>query len=113
MHEFSVALALIEQAEEIARTQEATRIVTISLLSGPLNGIVKESLEFCFPSAAKGTLAEGASLKIEETVLTLFCLQCKKESTPERILLLCSDCGSPDVKILKGREFCIQEMEVE
>jgi hydrogenase nickel incorporation protein HypA/HybF len=65
MHELSMAAALVDQAEGIARREGATRVARIELAVGDLSGVDREALEFAFPLAAERTLAEGATLAVE------------------------------------------------
>jgi len=67
MHELSIALNIVEIAnEELTRHGgECIRAVHIQL--GPLAGVAKEALLFSFGLACEGTAAEGCRLVIEDT----------------------------------------------
>lgn len=112
MHELSLATDLIEQASTIAIANGANRIDSIRLKMGPLSGVVKESLLFCFSEASKGTVAQGAALLIEETKLLVKCHRCQKESEVTPHCLICTICHLPDVTIVSGKEFRMIDMEV-
>lgn len=65
MHEMAIALALIEQAEKVAREQKARAIPAITVVVGRLSGTDPDALRAVFELAAEETLAAGARLDIE------------------------------------------------
>lgn len=104
MHEMTVATALVDQVCEHAEQVGAVRVSEINIRMGVLSGIAR-SLYFCFPSAARGTLCEGAVLRIDEVPLTVMCTHCDAVKTPAALYnFRCPDCGRPTPKVLTGRE---------
>ncbi len=67
MHELSIALSMIEMAEEEVVRLGGGRITALRLKLGQLSGVVKEALNFSWEIACQGTLLEGSQLVIEET----------------------------------------------
>ena len=65
MHELSVALSLVDVACEKAAALGDVRVDAVFVRLGPLSGVVRESLLFCFDEAARGSAIEGARLEIE------------------------------------------------
>lgn len=65
MHEMAIALALIEQAEKVAREQNARAIPGITVVVGRLSGTDPDALRAVFELAAEETLAAGAALTVE------------------------------------------------
>ena len=113
MHELSIAQSVIEQVEVVARREKAVRVLTVTLTIGALSGVERESLEFVFPMAAEGTLAEKAALAVEEVPARLTCRACRAESDARMPLLACGKCGSGDVEISGGRDLFIKSVELE
>ena len=113
MHELSIAQSIIEQVEDVARKEKAVRAVFVSLVVGALSGVERESLEFVFPMAAEGTIAEGATLVIEDMPARLKCHACRAESDARMPLLTCGKCGSSDVDITGGRDLVVKSVELE
>jgi len=113
MHELSMATALVEQVEEIARREGAARIIRIEVSIGALSGVDPGAFAFAFPIAAEGSLAEGAVLDMEEVPLVVECRACGASTKPEYPIVLCAACASGDVAIVSGEEFRIIAMEVE
>lgn len=67
MHEMSLLRGLMKQIEGIARQQSARRVTVVRLKLGPLAHIEPGHLREHFVDAARGTLAEAATLDIETT----------------------------------------------
>jgi hydrogenase nickel incorporation protein HypA/HybF len=98
MHEMSIASALVDQVCDQAASHGAARVAEINLRMGVLNGIAR-SLHFCFPSASRDTLCEGARLNIDEVPLTVLCTYCDAVKTPAALYnFRCPDCGRPTPK---------------
>lgn len=104
MHEMSIASALVEQACFEVQSAGGARLAEINVRMGALSAISR-ALYFCFPSAARGTACEGATLNIEEVPLTVLCSRCDAVKTPAGLYnFRCPDCGWPTPKVLTGRE---------
>jgi len=78
MHEASIALSILEKANEIAEEYRSTRINSITIALGGLSGIDSESLLFSFDAIKVGSIAEQAVLKIIEIPIEINCYDCKK-----------------------------------
>ncbi len=112
MHELSIANALIGQVCEHAASAGAKRVAGINVRMGALSGISR-ALYFCFPSASRGTMCEGATLHIEEVPLTVMCAYCDAIKTPAALYSFrCPDCGRPTPKVLTGREMQLVSIEL-
>ncbi|MCK5071958.1 MAG: hydrogenase maturation nickel metallochaperone HypA [Bacteriovoracaceae bacterium] len=113
MHELSIAETIIDNVTNLAKSDGAVRVKNITLVIGPLSGIVRDTMEFCWPVAIKKTFLEGCHLIVEEVPLILHCKSCTQETTPDTIIMTCKACGSSDVEIIKGRELTLKNMEIE
>jgi len=112
MHELSIASALVDQVCEHAARSGVERIASVSIRMGALSGIAR-ALHFCFPSASRGTLCEGAILHIDEVPLTVMCTHCDAVKTPAALYnFRCPDCGRPTPKVLTGREMQLVSIEL-
>jgi hydrogenase nickel incorporation protein HypA/HybF len=67
MHEMSLCESIVKIVERQARKENAGRIVTVRVALGALSCASEESLSFCFPIVAKGTLAEDATIEFIRT----------------------------------------------
>lgn len=65
MHEMAIAESIVELVEEHAKRDVFQRVHQIHLVVGALSHVDPRALEFGFEIIAKGTVAEGATLKID------------------------------------------------
>ena len=86
-------------------------MLSIRLRVGQLSGIVPGCLREFFPIAAAGTAAEGARLDIEPLPARIRCPDCGYEGPPEGSA--CPRCGGAAFRLIAGREFYVEAMEVE
>jgi len=63
MHEMSLCEGILRIIAKQAEREKFTRVVKVSVAVGERAGASTESLLFCFPLAARGTVAEGAELE--------------------------------------------------
>jgi len=113
MHEASIALSILEKANEIAEEHKSRRINSITIALGGLSGIDSESLLFSFDAIKVGSIAEQAVLKIIEIPIEINCYDCKKSVILEDRFLICPECGSINIEVISGREMLIKEIEVD
>ena len=64
MHEASIALSLIEVAQDVLRENGGSRVSALTVRLGQWSAVVPEALHAAFPAAAQGTPLEGARLSI-------------------------------------------------
>jgi hydrogenase nickel incorporation protein HypA/HybF len=67
MHEMSLCESIVKIVEKQARKENVCRVVKVRVALGELSCASEESLSFCFPIVAKGTLAENANLEFIHT----------------------------------------------
>ncbi len=114
MHEASIALSILDIAEEHCREAGYNEIQSIQLRIGSASGILPDALQMAFEIVREGTLAEKAKLLVEEVPLGGDCRGCEKDfTTTEQFILACPRCGSKDFTLDRGREMEITEIEVE
>jgi hydrogenase nickel incorporation protein HypA/HybF len=114
MHELSIALSLIELAEEESERHGGAKVNAVHLRLGPLSGVVKRALESAFGLAAEGTVLEGAHLIVEEVPIVAYCTNCLAERTlPSMRSFICPECESSLSEIRHGRELEVFALEIE
>lgn len=114
MHELSIALSLVEAASEKAESLGCARVEALHVRVGPLSGVVKDALLFCFDVAAQGSAVEGARLEIEEVPLVALCPQCAVErQLAGPWSLRCPVCATPVPALVSGKELELVALEVE
>ena len=67
MHELGIAGSVLDAVRERASTERA-RIVKVGVRIGPLAGVDRNSLSFCFDAMVKGSEFEPLALEVEDGV---------------------------------------------
>ncbi|WGK69574.1 hydrogenase maturation nickel metallochaperone HypA [Candidatus Haliotispira prima] len=112
MHEMSICANIIDILKEQAETQSFRKVVKLSLGVGQLSDVESDALQFGFEIVARGSIAEGAELHIEQIDGRGWCSQCSGEvPLPERFYP-CPDCGTVGLTPCAGTELKIQNIEV-
>ena len=112
MHELSLLENIREILEEHAVSQNFTQVTQVTLEIGKLSCVEPEALRFGFDVVMKGSLAENGTLIITEREGLGLCQQCGQQFVMETLYEPCASCGSPDIKILQGREMKIRDLVV-
>lgn len=111
MHEFSIAVNIIEIAESAAIQHQATGVSEIEVELGAACGVNIEALEFAWESAAaSSTLLRQSKLKICSLPLLLQCKRCQHQFTPVDLFEICPACGESGTTILQGRELKVKSV---
>ncbi len=114
MHELSVALSIIEGAEEEVERQGGGRVCAVHIKLGPLSGVVKDALLFSYELACDGTALEGSRLVIEDVPLRVYCAVCEGEEAPVSMQQLkCGRCGAPAGKVTQGDQMEVTALELQ
>ena len=113
MHELSIAMSIVEIAEEEAERRNA-RIEAVHLKLGALSGVVKEALFSCYEMACEGTPLKGSRLIVEDVPVVVFCANCNaRKPLGSMQLFCCPACGSPASEIVQGKELEVVALEIQ
>lgn len=113
MHELSIAMNIVETAQEEAQ-QRGVQVTAVHLRLGALSGVVKEALLFSYDMASQDTPLQGSRLIVEEVPVEVFCPQCDAPRVLASVQsFACSQCGAPTMNILHGKELEVVALEVE
>jgi len=111
MHELPVAQNILKIA--LRHADNAQRITRINLVIGDLSSIVGESVKFYWDLICKETLAEGSELQFDRIKTRFYCNDCGHEFEPINREFKCPECGSFQAKVIAGKEFRVESIEVE
>lgn len=111
MHELAIVKNILNIIDKESREKDFKKVISINLVVGEVSGIVPDCLYDFFPYASKGTIAEGAALTVKTIEVKARCRECGYEGKPENAR--CRSCGSRLFKIIEGREFYIDSLEVQ
>ena len=113
MHELSIAISIVELAEEEARKADASVISKVEVEIGTMAGIDPDALLFAWDAAVQGTMAGQSELVIHKIQAEAHCLECGKEFPAENYFVQCPNCGSYRYQITKGKELRISSLMVD
>lgn len=113
MHELSIALSIIELAEEEARKAEAGTISKVEVEIGAMAGVETDALLFAWDSVIQGTMAQDAALVIHPVAAEARCLECDNTFPVEHFFTQCPECGSYRYRITKGKELRVSSLLVD
>jgi hydrogenase nickel incorporation protein HypA/HybF len=111
MHEMSLAMDMTRIIGEALGRKAPLDRVNITI--GPLSGISPESLRFCFTEIARMEGFGEPELVITHTEARLLCLECDTEYEAADFYQGCPECGSISRRILSGREFTVDSVEID
>ena len=113
MHELSIAMSIVELAQEEAERRGA-RVNAVHLKLGALSGVVKEALLSSYEMACEDTPLQGSRLVFEEVPVVVFCSNCQERRTLSSVQwFCCSECGTPTSEIVQGKELEVTALEIQ
>ena len=114
MHELSIAMSIVEMAEEEADHRGGALVNAVHLKLGVLAGVVKDALLSSYELACEGTGLQGSRLVIEEIPIVVFCPKCRAHRTLDSVQwFVCPECNSPVSDVIHGRELQVVALEIQ
>lgn len=114
MHELSIAMSIMEMAEEESIQRGGARISAVHLRLGALAGVVKEALLSSYELACEQTDLRGSRLVIEDVPIVVNCPKCLAPRGVNSIQwFVCPECNSPVSDVVHGRELQVFALEIE
>ena len=113
MHEFSIAMNIVDIATDYATREQAKEVCEIEIEVGIFSGVVIDALEFAMESAVKGTILENATCKIIVVEGKARCNKCMNEYETDELLSPCPKCKTTAPNIIQGRELRVKSLLVD
>jgi hydrogenase nickel incorporation protein HypA/HybF len=113
MHELSIVQSMLEIVEKESAPFNKAKVTLIKLRIGKLSGVVPDALRFAFEIIRKGSVAEDASLDIEEVPISIKCNECRKVIVVDDPFMICPQCDGLNVEMVSGKELEIKELEID
>jgi hydrogenase nickel incorporation protein HypA/HybF len=114
MHELSIAMSIVDVAQEESQRRGGVQIKAVHLRLGLLSGVVKDALLSSYEMACEETALQGSQLIVEEVPVVVFCRQCNAQRPAHSTqMFCCSECGTPTGEIVHGKELLVVGLEVE
>ncbi|HIQ28356.1 MAG TPA: hydrogenase/urease nickel incorporation protein HypA [Sulfurovum sp.] len=112
MHEYSVVQALLNQCEEIAAQNDASKVTKVITKIGAMSGIETHLLQTAFDTFKEGTICDGAEFVINPQKLKLECKDCGNVFEVDEVRYFCVKCESLRVKVLDGEDMYLMSLEM-
>jgi len=113
MHELSIAMNIVEIAEEESKKAGAVKVNEIELEIGKMSGIVIEALDFALMEAKKNSVLSNAKITINNIPAKAKCLDCDHEFDVEELFTPCPKCNSFKNEIIQGKELKVKRLIAE
>jgi hydrogenase nickel incorporation protein HypA/HybF len=112
MHELSIAINIIEIAEEEVHKANAKEVNEIEIEIGVLSGVIVEALEFALETAIKNTVLEQSIVRIIKISAKARCTNCGMEFEIDDYFSPCPKCKNLFSDIIDGNQLTIKKMIV-
>jgi hydrogenase nickel incorporation protein HypA/HybF len=113
MHELSIAMSIIEMAEEEAERRGGVQVLAVHLKLGDLSGVVKEALLSSYEMASEESVLKGSRLLIETIPVSVYCSNCRSEQKLHSIQhFCCPACGTATPDVTHGKELEVVALEI-
>lgn len=117
MHEYSLALSIIESTTKALEGRDVKEVKGIEVGVGEFAMVNMEQLRFGFDAACKDTFLDGAELALTKTPGTVDCMSCGYEgeakSDKDIFAVTCPQCQGLAVKIIDGRDIVLLRITAE
>jgi len=113
MHEFPITEQIVKIVTNKAKEGNARKVTRITLVVGEYSGFIGESIQMYFDIISKGTLADGATLEIENVKPKLKCPACGEYFFRKPLSFACPKCGQDGEPTSIGKEFYVKNIEIE
>lgn len=104
MHEFGYVESLLPVVEKRAGGRAVERL---GVRTGVLHRLVTESFQHAFDMVAAGSVADGATVELEQVPVDVECSGCGASSQADQQVAVCPVCGSADIENRNGDEFTL------
>lgn len=113
MHELSIAMSIVEIAEDYARREGGGKVRELVIEVGDLSGVVVDALDFALQEAVRDTLCSDAKWKIIEIHPVGRCPACGNESPVDTGFQPCPVCGEYGLELIHGKELRLQSIVID
>jgi hydrogenase nickel incorporation protein HypA/HybF len=113
MHEFSIAMSIIEIAETEAAANNSKNISAMELDIGTMAGIEYYALDTALEMAVKDTMLENAKISVNKISAIARCSDCKHEFEIMNVTDTCPKCSSFFNEVITGKELKIRSIIID
>ena len=99
MHEYSIVQSLLEQCEENAKANNATKISKVVVKIGVMSGVEPDLLQSAFDTFKEGSICDGCEYIQNIQPIVIKCQKCNTQSTLDKNEYSCPKCSSIEVDV--------------
>ncbi|MFP4258385.1 MAG: hydrogenase maturation nickel metallochaperone HypA [Desulfovermiculus sp.] len=114
MHELPVMQEVLGLVLKHAQKHRVEKVFAVQMRVGEMSDLEEEWMQRYFDHLAKGSLAEGAVLKVERVPAAMECLACGLRFCPDlgsRERIVCPGCAGTKCSLVSGREYTVVHLE--
>ena len=120
MHEFSISNEIVQNVLGAAKKNNGKKVLSVQLEIGELALLNVEQVTFWIRELFKGTVAEGAKVKVKTIKARIQCESCgykggmnvdRQDPFRHVIPYSCPKCSSFQIKVEKGRECTLRRIQ--
>jgi hydrogenase nickel incorporation protein HypA/HybF len=121
MHEFSVSSEIVKTVLDTAEKSGGKKVLSVQLEIGELTHLNGEQVTFWVEELFKGSVAEGAEVKIKTIKAQIHCKTCgykggmrsdQEDSFRHLIPPTCPRCHGIQIRVVKGQECFLRRIQV-
>ena len=113
MHEYSIIQSLLDQCEENARANNATKVIKVVVKIGVMSGVEPDLLKTAFDTFKEDTMCENCEYIQNIQPVVINCSKCNKESILKDNEYCCPYCQSTELKVIDGEDLMLMQLELE
>ncbi|MFC2066080.1 hydrogenase maturation nickel metallochaperone HypA [Chloroflexota bacterium] len=116
MHELPVTKSIYQIVLKHVKRGNVKRVMSVNLEIGALSDLQGEWVQRYFDYLSRGTVVEGAKLKINRVPAVFLCNRCQQPFEVDSLLeddLSCTKCHSREITLVSGREYNVKNIEVQ
>jgi hydrogenase nickel incorporation protein HypA/HybF len=120
MHEFSISSEIVRSVLDHVKKEKGKKVLSIQLEIGELALLNVEQVTFWIYELFKGSVAEGAKVKVKTIKARIKCESCgykggisldQQDPFQHFVPYSCPKCGSFQIKVEKGKECILKRIE--
>jgi hydrogenase nickel incorporation protein HypA/HybF len=122
MHEFSISSEIVKNVLETAEKNSGKKVLSVQLEIGELTLLNLEQVTFWIHELFKGSIAEGAKVKVKTIKAQIYCKECgykggirsdQEDSLRHFTPPTCPQCNSFQIKVGEGKGCILRRIQVE
>jgi len=110
VHELSLAQNIIDSVREHVGDDRLPKVTEVVMEVGTASGVVGESLQFAYEAIVQGTPLASSVMTMHSVPFTVTCHACGTESESPAGYMVCPNCDSMDVSVVKGAEMILKQI---